>query len=47
MTLGELVYIVLDELKSSSDDRFFNERHVIFTLNKYRPLLIYEKIKRD
>jgi hypothetical protein len=36
----ELVYMVLDELKISSDDSFFTEDHVIFLLDKYRSVVL-------
>ena len=44
MTLRELVFICLDELKlSASDDSFFNENHVRFLLNKWRARLIKQE----
>lgn len=44
MTLRELVFICLDELKlSSSDDSFFNENHVRFLLNKWRARLLKQE----
>ena len=43
MTLRELVYIVLDELKMASDDSFFNENHVRFLLNKWRAKLLKQE----
>ena len=49
-TYRELVFLVLDELKISSDDSYFTEDHVIFLLSKYRGLLLkqqYKDIKRD
>lgn len=45
----ELVYMVLDELKLSSDDSYFTEDHIIFLLGKYRTLLLkqrYSDIKK-
>lgn len=42
-TYKELVYLVLDELKLSSDDSFFTEDHVIFLLNKYRAFILKQK----
>lgn len=46
----ELVYMILDELKITSDDSFFNEDHVIFLLSKWRPFLLkqrYNDIKKQ
>lgn len=41
MTVGEIVYMVLDLAKANtSDDSFFTEDHVIFLLKKYRSFLI-------
>lgn len=42
-TYRELVYMVLDELKLSSDDSFFTEEHVIFLLNKYRAFILKQR----
>ena len=51
MTLRELVFIVLDELKlSGSDDSFFNENHVRLLLNKWRVRILkqeYESKKKE
>ena len=49
-TVNELVYMVLDEIKATSDDSFFEEEHVIFLLNHYRPFLLkqrYSDIRKD
>lgn len=49
-TYREAVYLVLDELKLSSDDVYYTEEHVIFLLSKYRGLLLqqqYKDIKKD
>lgn len=49
-TLRELTYMVLDELKLSSDDSYFNEEHVIFLIGKYRGLFLkqtYKNIKSE
>lgn len=44
MTLRELVFICLDELKlSGSDDSFFNENHIRFLLNKWRARLLKQE----
>ena len=49
MTWRQLVYMVLDEIKLTSDDSIINENHVIFLLNKYRTFLLkqrYSDIKK-
>lgn len=49
-TYKELAYLVLDELKLSSDDATFNEEHVYFLLGKYRGFLLkqrYSDVKKD
>lgn len=49
-TLKEITYMVLDELKLSSDDSYFNEEHIIFLIGKYRAFLlkqIYNGVKLD
>lgn len=43
MTYREAVYMVLDEIKSTSDDAIFNENHAIFLLGKYRAFLLRQK----
>lgn len=47
---GELVYMVLDEIKGMSDDFTFTEDHVLFLLDKYRGFLLkqrYADIKKQ
>lgn len=44
-TFGEMVYMVLDILKESSDDSFYTEEHVLFWLKRIRVLLIERKYK--
>ena len=49
-TYKELVYMVFDELKVSSDDAQFTEDHLMFLLNKYRAFLLkqrYSDIKKQ
>lgn len=49
-TYRELTYMVLDELKLSSDDAQFTEDHVMFLLDKYRTFLLkqrYSDIKKS
>ena len=36
----ELVFMVLDQLKISSDDSYFDVPHIVWLINKYRALLI-------
>lgn len=43
MTTREIVYMVLDELKSSSDDKYFEEEHVRFLASKYRAFLLKQR----
>lgn len=43
MTLREVVYMVLDEIKGKSDDFNFNEEHVMFLLSKYRVFLLKQR----
>lgn len=50
MTYNELIYMVLDELKISSDDSYYTPDHVIFLLVKYRSFLLkqrYSDIKKQ
>lgn len=49
-TYRSLVYLVLDELKLSTDDSYFTEDHIIFLLGKYRGALLkqqYKDIKKE
>lgn len=50
MTYREIVYMILDEIKSVSDDAFFTEDHIIFLTGKLRTFLIkqrYSDIKKQ
>ena len=50
MTYREIVYMILDEIKSVSDDAFFTEDHIIFLIGKLRTFLIkqrYSDIKKQ
>lgn len=42
-TLRDIVYMVMDELKLSSDDSYFNEDHVAYLASKYRAFLLKQK----
>ena len=49
-TWRQIVYMVLDELKITSDDSMFTEEHVVFLLSKYRGLLLkqqYKDVKKE
>lgn len=49
-TLKELTYMVLDELKLSSDDAYFNEEHIAFLIGKYRGFILrqqYKDVKKE
>ncbi len=49
-TFRELTYLVLDKLKASSDDAYFNEEHVMFLLGKYRGFILkqqYKDVKKE
>lgn len=48
-TYREIVYMINDELKLSSDDAYFTEDHLIFLTSKYRAFLLkqrYSDIKK-
>ena len=48
-TIREITYLILDELKLSSDDSTFTENHIIYLINNYRALLLkqrYSDIKK-
>lgn len=43
MTYNELIYIVLDELKLSSDDSFYTKDHILFLIVKLRSFLLKQR----
>jgi hypothetical protein len=48
MTLREIIYMIMDELKIMSDDSTFNENHIKFLVDKYRAtLLLQQSIKSN
>ena len=47
MTLRELVFLVLDELKINSDDSYFNEDHVVSLLNNYRSFVLKKELEKE
>lgn len=49
-TYKELVYLVSDELKTTSDDSHFTSDHILFLLSKYRSFVLkqrYSDIKKQ
>lgn len=42
-TYRELIYMVLDKVKESTDDSYFKVEHVAFLLDKYRPFLLKQR----
>ncbi len=49
-TWRQIVYMILDTLKVTSDDSIFNEEHIIFLVSKMRGLLLkqqYKDIKKE
>lgn len=49
-TYREIVFMIMDELKLSSDDSYFTEDHIIFLASKYRAFLLkqrYSDIKKQ
>lgn len=49
-TYREVIYLILDELKLTSDDSSFNEEHVMAIIGKYRGLLLkqqYKDVKKE
>lgn len=47
MTLRELVYMCMDEVKLNSDDSFYTEDHVAFLLNKYRSFVLKREMEKE
>lgn len=49
-TYREVVYMVLDKLKTNTDDKYFEEDHIVFLINEYRAFLLkqrYSDIKKQ
>lgn len=44
-TYRHLVYIIMDELKLSSDDSFYTEEHILYLLGKHRATLLKQQYK--
>ena len=47
MTLRELVFMCMDEVKLHSDDSFYTEDHVVFLLNKYRSFVLKKELDKE
>ena len=47
MLVKELVYLILDSVKSISDDSIFNEEHILFLCKKYRSFLIKKEQEKE
>lgn len=49
-TYREVVFMTLDKLKSNTDDKYFEEGHIVFLINEYRAFLLkqrYSDIKKQ
>lgn len=49
-TFREIIYMILDEMKISTDDSYFTEDHIMYIINKYRALILkqrYSDIKKQ
>lgn len=40
---NEIIYLVLDELKLQSDDKYYEEEHIIYLLSRYRSFLLKQR----
>lgn len=47
MIYNEIVHMILDELKGTSDDFSFNEDHIAFLCGKYRAFLLKQRYYSD
>lgn len=47
MTLRELVFMCMDEVKLHSDDSFYTEDHIVFLLNKYRSFVLKKELEKE
>ena len=47
MTLRELVFMCMDEVKLNSDDTIYTEDHVVFLLNKYRSFVLKKELDKE
>ena len=39
-TFREMIYMILDEMKISTDDSYFTEEHIMYLINKYRAFIL-------
>ena len=49
-TFREMIYMISDEMKISTDDSYFTEDHIMYLINKYRVLILkqrYSDIKKQ
>ena len=46
-TFRQIVYTVLDEIKSVNGDSYITEEHIIFLANQYRLFLLQQKINKE
>ena len=42
-TYRELVYIILDQIRATSDDSLYNDAHISYLIDKYRSMLLKQK----
>ena len=47
MTLRELVFMCMDEVKLNSDDAIYTEDHVVFLLNKYSSFVLKKELDKE
>ena len=47
MKVNELIYLILDNLKITSDDSYITEGHVLFLCKKYRSFLIKKEQEKE
>ena len=47
MTLRELVFMCMDEVKLNSDDSFYTEDHVVSLLNNYRSFVLKKELEKE
>ena len=47
MLVKELVYLILDQLKVTSDDAIWTEEHILFLCKKYRSFLIKKEQEKE
>lgn len=47
MTLRELVFMCMDEVKLNSDDAYYTEDHIVFLLNKYRSFVLKRELEKE